>query len=76
MKQKKKKKKKEINKQKPFPCMRIGGQHLLVWASQVAQWLKKKKKKKKPSTNERDIRDTGSISGSRRSSGERHDNPL
>ena len=54
--------------------MRIGGQHLLVWASQVAQWFKKKKKK--PSANERDIRDAGSISGSRRSSRGWHGNPL
>ena len=42
--------------------MRIGGQHLLVWASQVAQWF--------------NIRDAGSISGSRRSSRGWHGNPL
>ena len=42
--------------------MRTGGQHLLVWASQVAQGFKKKKAN--PFSNERDIREAGSIPGS------------
>ena len=40
------------------------------WASQVALVVKN------PPANEGDVRDLGSIPSSRRSPGERHDNPL
>ena len=43
---------------------------LLIWASQVAQWLKN------PPANAGDTRDLGSIPGSGRSPGVGNDNPL
>ena len=45
-------------------------------AFQVVLVVKKKKKKKNPPANAGDVRDAGLISGSGRSLGRRHGNPL